>query len=242
MNNVTSGIDSTSVYTDTKTAQDNAVRKTNVTGRTIGTPKLSEKAAKYYEQLKKKYSNMDFILVSEDEKENAKANAGKYANSGSMVVLIDEAKIEKMAEDEDYRKQYEGVIRNAATGLSGLSKGLGTTGAKVSAYGMQVNDNGTATFFAVLKKSSAEQKARIEKKAEQKKATQKEEARKAEKKKAKEKLDEKLYGDDDDYITVTASSMEELIEKVRDANQMIMSDNVMTEEEKNIGQKIDFSV
>ena len=33
-----------------------------ITGKTIGQPKLSEKAAKYYEQLKKKYSNMDFIL------------------------------------------------------------------------------------------------------------------------------------------------------------------------------------
>ena len=35
-------------------------------GRTIGQPELSEKAAKYYEQLKKKYGNYDFILVSRD--------------------------------------------------------------------------------------------------------------------------------------------------------------------------------
>lgn len=61
-------------------------------GRTIGQPELSEKAAKYYEQLKKKYGNYDFILVSRDQKENAKANAAKYANGYKTVVLIDEDK------------------------------------------------------------------------------------------------------------------------------------------------------
>ena len=34
----------------------------DVKGRTIGEPKLSDKALKYYEQLKKKYSNMEFVM------------------------------------------------------------------------------------------------------------------------------------------------------------------------------------
>ncbi|MDE7207465.1 MAG: hypothetical protein K2N90_09985, partial [Lachnospiraceae bacterium] len=37
-------------------------QKVRVSGRTVGNPMLSEKAAKYYEELKKKYGNMDFIL------------------------------------------------------------------------------------------------------------------------------------------------------------------------------------
>lgn len=93
-----------------KTGKANKADKTDrtgktgtVTGRTIGNPKLSEKAAKYYEELKRKYSNMDFILVSEDQKEKARAQAGSYANASKMVVLIDEDKIERMAEDENYR-------------------------------------------------------------------------------------------------------------------------------------------
>jgi hypothetical protein len=53
---------------------------------------------------------MDFILVSKDMKEMAKANAGSFANPNKMVVLIDEEKIERMAVDEQYRKQYESVI------------------------------------------------------------------------------------------------------------------------------------
>ena len=75
--------------------------------------------------------------------------AGSYANANKMVVLIDEEKIEKMAEDENYRKQYEGIIANAATGLSSMSSKISATGASVKGFGMQVNDDGTASYFAV---------------------------------------------------------------------------------------------
>ena len=91
-------------------------------GRTIGQPELSEKAAKYYEQLKKKYGNYDFILVSRDQKENAKANAAKYANGYKTVVLIDEDKIEQMATDEKFRKQYEGILSGAAAQIQQLKE------------------------------------------------------------------------------------------------------------------------
>ena len=164
-----------------KTGKANKADKTDrtgktgtVTGRTIGNPKLSEKAAKYYEELKRKYSNMDFILVSEDQKEKARAQAGSYANASKMVVLIDEDKIERMAEDENYRRQYEAIIANAGSGIAQMKSSLEASGTKVKGYGMQVNDGGTATYFAVLQKSSGAQKERIEKKrekaAEEKKA------------------------------------------------------------------------
>ena len=88
-------------------------KKTRVTGKVVGTPELSEAGRKYYEELKKKYSNMEFILVSEDMKAAAKAQAGSFANPNKMVVLIDEEKVERMAVDEEYRKQYESIISNA---------------------------------------------------------------------------------------------------------------------------------
>lgn len=221
-----------------------------ITGKTIGQPKLSEKAAKYYEQLKKKYSNMDFILVSEDQKETAKAQAGSYANASKTVVLIDEDKIERMAEDENYRKQYEGIIGNAASGLSQLKSALSTSGADVKGYGMQVNDGGTASFFAVLKKSSNAQKERIEKKkeaakaekkAEEKRAKKKEQEERLKKKEQEERLKKKEQDDDsDDTITITASSIEELIKKIEDYTQNEEVNNVQTKEEKAVGQHIDF--
>ena len=151
--------------------ENSKVSKTNGNyGKTIGNAKLSEEGAKYYQELKKKYSNMDFILVSKDQKANAQANAASYANGNKMVVLIDEEKIERMATDENYRKQYEGIIKNAASGLSQLKSQIESSGQSqnVVGYGMKVNDGGTASFFAVLKKSSADQKARIEKKAVEK--------------------------------------------------------------------------
>ena len=103
-------------------------------GRTIGQPELSEKAAKYYEQLKKKYGNYDFILVSRDQKENAKANAAKYANGYKTVVLIDEDKIEQMATDEKFRKQYEGILSGAAAQIQQLKTSLQSSGAQVKGF------------------------------------------------------------------------------------------------------------
>lgn len=103
--------------------ENSKVSKTNGNyGKTIGNAKLSEEGAKYYQELKKKYSNMDFILVSKDQKANAQANAASYANGNKMVVLIDEEKIERMATDENYRKQYEGIIKNAASGLGQFTR------------------------------------------------------------------------------------------------------------------------
>jgi hypothetical protein len=221
-------------------------KKSNVTGKTIGNPELSEKAAKYYEELKKKYGNMDFILVSSDMKEQAQAQAGNYANANKMVVLIDEEKIEKMAEDENYRKQYESIISDATSGLAQLQSSLTNT-SNVKGYGMKVNDNGTASFLAVIDKSLAAQKERIEKKAEEKKEAKKkadkEETEKAETEKRQEKIEQSKSEKGQSYedtITVTASSIEELLEKINDVTYSIMSDNVQTDEEKQLGQHIDF--
>ena len=232
----------------TENVQQTTKKSAVTNGKTIGDPQLSEKAQKYYEQLKKKFSNMDFILVSEDKKEQAKAQASSYANASKMVVLIDEDKVERMAEDENYRKQYEGIIANAASGLSQLGQSIAATGANVKGYGMQVNDGGTASFFAVLKKSGAAQKERIAKKAEQKKEAKKAEAKKAQKEAQKERLEKSkdktgnVSDDDDDTVTITASSIDELLDKIQAQNQLFMSDNVQTEDEKKVGQKFDFSV
>lgn len=219
--------------------------KSKVTGKTIGNPQLSEKAAKYYEELKKKYSNMDFVLVSSDMKEFAKAHAGSFANPYKLAVLIDEEKIERMATDENFRKKYEAILNNAASSVSQLAKKLESTGVKVKGYGMQVDDGGNASFFAVIDKSLAQQRERIEKKAAEKK-----EAKRAEEKKAqREALEERIHnrkpdkaGRSEDEVIITASSIEELVQKVEDWLYADMSDRTRTEEERKRGQSIDFSV
>lgn len=223
-------------------------KKSSVSGKTVGDPKLSEKASKYYSELKKKFSNMDFILVSTDQKQQAEANAASYANPTKTVVLIDEEKIEKMAEDENYRKQYEGIIANAGSQLSELAKSLGSN-SSVKGFGVKIDDHGMASYFAVVDKSFAAQRDRISKKAADKKQAKKAEEKRAAKKAAEERLKtkreengkkaDKVPGEED-RVTVHASSIEELIKKVDDVTMEAMSDRAQTEEEKKVGQHFDF--
>ena len=220
-------------------------KKGKIAGRTVGNPQLSEKGAKYYEQLKAKFGNMEFVLVSKDMKEKAEANAASFATSSKTVVLIDEDKIERMAEDEKYRSQYEGLISGAAAQLNQIKSGL-TESNGVTSYGIKINDNGTASYFAVIDKSLAAQKERIEKKAAQKAEEKKDEKKKAvkdEKEERLQKLNEKrpdTAGKDE--ITVTASSVEELLKKINNIYYEALSDNVMTEQEKQVGQHFDMNI
>lgn len=243
-------------------------------GKTVGEPKLSEEGKKYYEELKNKYKGYDFILVSKDQVANAKASAAKYANPLKPVVLIDEDKIEKMATDPEYRKKYEGIIAGAGADLNKLKNSIASTGANVAGFGIQVNDAGTASYFAVLKKSGDAQKERIEakrvkakeaakvakKKADKKhreeEIKRKREERKAEKPDLTEEELDKIKGDlrkvaeeykaahpgkkENDFEIISASSIEELTQKLEDHVQNTMVDSVRTEQEKMVGGTIDF--
>ncbi len=218
-------------------------------GKTIGEPELSKEGAKYYEQLKKKFGQYDFVLVSESEKANAQANASKYANGMKTVVLIDEAKIEKMATDKEFRKKYENILSGAGQQLEQLKSSMVPSGAPIEGYGIQVNDDGTTTLFAVLKKQGDAQAKRIEakqeKKLEEKKAAKKAEAKEAAKERienAREKAkDSDVKVEDDDTVTLTANSVEELIKKIEEYTFSMRSDSVMTEAEAAVGGNIDFA-
>lgn len=229
------------------------VKKTKVNGRTIGSPELTEKAAKYYEELKKKYGNLDFILVSKDQKEYAKANASKYSNTSKMVVLIDEEKIERMAEDEKFRKQYEGIISQGASGLNQLKSKLANMGLNVKSCGMNVYDNGATSFFATMDQSFKSQnkiaQERLAKKKAAKKAEEKKAAKKAEEKKLQEKLEEgrterkeireEFYeSDGEGEVTFTADTIEDLISQIENADYLVRRD-IRSSFERQVGQKFD---
>lgn len=216
--------------------------KTNRTyGKQIGNPQLSEKAQKYYEQLKKKYSNMDFILVSADQKEQAEANAGRYASNKSLLVLIDDEKIEKMAADEEYRKKYEGILNNATTQFSQMKEQLGNNANNVKAYGMKFDDNGNASFFAVVDKSLSAQRERIQQKHDQKLADKKAVDKKAEQKEFQDKI-QKKHGRPEDMVTVEASSWDELLSKINETIAMGRSDMVQSQAETYVGQQFDYTI
>lgn len=226
--------------------KDESTQKVHVSGRTVGNPMLSEKAAKYYEELKRKYGNMDFILVSKDQKEYAKANASKYGNSNKMVVLIDEEKIERMAEDEKYRKQYEGIIAQGASGLTQMKAKLAQMGKSVKSCGIKVNDNGAASFFATMDKSfKAQSKKRAAKQAA-KKAEKKAQEKKAQKKKQQEKIEESRKefreAQESDEITFEADSIDELLKKIENMDYVEQPQDKIREMEQKAGQRFDYSI
>lgn len=212
---------------------------------TYGNPKLSEKALDYYNKLKEKYGNLNFVLVASDKKQEAEMLKGSFASSSALTVLIDTDKIERMATDEAYREKYEAILANAASGLTQVKEQLGSMASNVKAYGMSLNkEGGVASYFAVVDKSLAAQRERIEKKAEEKKAEKKKAEKKTEKEKAKERLENKRAEnkEEEETVTISAGSMEELLRKIQDYYQQDKFNTIRTEEELAVGNQIDFSV
>lgn len=220
-------------------------KKIAVDGNTYGSPKLSEKALAYYNELRKRYGNLNFVLVSSDKKQEAEMLKGSFANSKNLTVLIDTDKIERMAEDDAFRAKYEGIISNAAFGLSQMKKQMGSKAGQVKSYGMTFDKTGLPSFFAVIDKSLAAQRKRIEKKAEKKAEEKKQQAKKTEKEREQERLEERREAgktDSEDTVTITADSVEELMRKIDEYYQQEAFGRVRTEAEKRIGAQVDYSV
>ncbi len=227
-------------YAAKETGKTDEAKKYSVTGRTLGQPKLSEEGKKYYEELKAKYHNMDFVLVSSDMKEMAKAHAGSFASPDKMVVLIDEEKIERMATDEEFRKHYEGIIASAQNQMPQIKQALGNS-PNIKGIGMQVDDNGKTSFFAVMKESFDAQSEKVKELREKKKEAKKEADKKADKKERQEKLEElRAQRHKDQDVILYADSVEELKKKIEEYNYNYMADTVRTDAEKYLGNSIDF--
>lgn len=225
-------------------------------GTVIGNVELSDKAKEYYNKLKAKFHNMDFILVSKDMKSQVQANAAAYGNASKQVVLIDDAKIEQMATDESFRKKYEGIIAMSQLKLQEAKNSLTSSGASVKNFGMSVDSKGNTSFFATLEKSSETQAKILEKRQAKKKAEKAKEEKLAEKKAKEERIEEARAEkketqeeadavenspiDDKEYIEIRANSMEALINKVSRYAYDNSSKQVMTEEEKQVGQSFDY--
>ncbi len=227
------------------------VPKASDYGLAIGDVQLSDKAKEYYEKLKSKFGNMEFILVSNDLKSEVQKNAASYGNVNKQVVLIDVEKLEKMANDPSFAKKYEGIIAMAQTKLAEMKNSLASSGASVKNFGINVDSNGNASYFATLEKSSEAQAKRIEKQREAKAEAKKAEKKKAEKEKAKERVEEarekKHEAADkakeeaqESYHFIESDSVEGLFDKVSQFSYNSAVETVVTAEELNFGQNIDY--
>lgn len=205
--------------------------KTENTKNTIGNPQLSDTASSYYEELKAKYDDVEFVLVDDEQTGNAQEYASNVRTDKSLIVYVSESELEAMATDEATRTRNEGLITDAKTQLPDLAKQLEESGVKVKTFGMELSSDGTVSYFAVLDKANEAQKERIEKGREEKQAEAAKNEKKAEKAE-QTKRSEKT-------TTVTASSMDELIKKLQDTLYEAKADTVMTEQEKMVGQHFD---
>lgn len=254
---------------NTETSALNDAGKVRPSGKTIGNVSLSKEANDYLESLKKKYSNLDFIVVSKDQKQAAQANAASYGNKNKTVVLIDEEKIERMATDEDFRKKYEGIIESSTKKLQAFGQQLSAGGLSglVKGFGMNVsgnantNDGGNSSFFAVVDESLSLQKQRIEKKAAEKKAEKKADDKKAKEKLKEERLEkkketqERLKGEkpedpadetEDSFdwkkgLYISSESPEALMRALSDYGYKAAEGRVFSKVELTVGKTVDYS-
>ena len=182
---------------ETKTAKEEKTNKNNSVN-------LSKKAQNLLKELKKKYGNMDFIVADYENDEEA----ASYLSHGTKEysVLIDPESLEEMASDTKTKEKSMSLIDEATENLSDVKDQLGEEGNEVTRLGVSIGKDGTVSYFAELEKSSAKQRERIEKAQEEKR-----EEKRTEKKTGKE---ERNYYNGTKRTRVTASSTDELVEKI----------------------------
>lgn len=223
------GMDFSNLNTAATAAHKNNNSNVENVRNTIGNPKISKTASSYYDELKAKHNDVEFVLVSDNHVDKAKELSSNINTSKSMIVLISESELEQMATDEATRNKNEQLIADAKAQMPGLLEELKKSGTDVKSFGMEFNKDGTTSYFAVVDESLAAQKERIEKQQEAKKADAKDDASK--------KVDNS--NKPSKLKTITANSMDELIKKLQDSLQMAKTDSVLTEQEKMVGQHFD---
>lgn len=192
---------------------------------------LSDKAKALLQELKEKYQNMDFFVA----KYNSDEEASDIMSRGTKEygVLIDPETLEKMAEDEEIKNQYLAVIDGATDKFEEMKTQLEDSGSEVERLGMVINGDGTVDYFAKLRENTEKQAKDQAEKIEERRA-EKVKARKEEEKERLEKKKEKT-------VTVRASSIEELVKKVKEIDWTTIQET-KKEEAPEVGGKFDFSV
>lgn len=206
---------------DTKKANNNSVQ-------------LSDKAKALLQELKKTYNNADFYVAEYESEEEA----SEYMSRGSKdySVLIDPEELERMANDEDVKKQNLSLLDESLGKLSEMKEELKKTGREdeIVSLGVNIGKDGKVSYFAELEKAGERQKEFVDKIREDKK----EAAKEAEAEKAAKGKDKYNY-EHSKRATVSSDNVEDLLEQIKNFNW----DNV--KEETTIpmpGRNFDFTI
>ena len=215
---------------DADRAKAGSTRKAGGTEEGKKAPALSKAAQNLLKELKKTYSNMDFIVADFETDEEAASLMSRGTAEYSALFTPEE--LEKMAADEDVKNKNMKILDGAVSKLDEMKTNLGDKADDVTRIGISFGDDGEVSFFAELEKNSEKQRERIEKQREDKKDAAKDNG-KAE---AAEYL---AHGKPTGKrTTVYASTIEELAEKIANVDW----NAVKEERQSTTGQRFDFTV
>ena len=146
--------------------------------------KLSDKAQKYLDKLRKDYGDYDFVIA--DAGDDLKGLMKQSSKEFSVVFSSEE--LEKMADDEKFAaKQMKHV--DTAVNMSkqiceqfGYERMFGKVGngATLNSVSVSFDDKGITSMFAELEKSTADRNEQMQKQIEEKRAEDKKKAQKTE--------------------------------------------------------------
>jgi len=189
----------------------------NTVKKTSDETELSDNAKKLLDELKEKYKDMDIII---DDFEEGKS----YGGTKEYSLVISREELEKMASDEETKNKDLELIDSSLEKLKEINENLTDEEKEsISSLGVSIGTDGQLEFFAELTKLSDEQLKRIEERRAEKKEEAEKEAKKEELEKA-ESIKEKALdaskaeaerAEDQKKARLSAGSVEELLEKIR---------------------------
>lgn len=210
----------------TKDNERTAAVKTNNISKT-NEAKLSSTAQKYLENLRKQRGDLDIFVGNSTDDLKALAKSG----SKEFTVIFSNAEIERMATDEKYAaermRMVDGTLRmsEAINEKYGYERGFGKQkDVDITKIAIVFDEDGSTKIFAELEKMSKQQRENIEAARE----------KRAEEKKAAKRKDEQKENESVKRIMVSASSMDELLEKINEV------DWSKVKEESIVGGRFDF--
>jgi len=243
MNGISSyGAAQKSLYTSSaqnrKTASADSKKTDNTKKTENSSVQLSDKAKALLQELKKNYSNMDFFVADYESDEEA----SEYLSRGTKdySVLIDPEELERMADDEEVKKQNLSLLDEAVGKLDEIKEELKDTDREdeVVSLGVSIGKDGQVSYFAELEKSGERQKEFVDKIREDKKEAAKEAEKEAEAERTGKGQDKYNY-EHSKRAFISADNTEDLLKQIQNFNW----DNV--KEETTIpmpGTRFDFTV
>ena len=146
--------------------------------------KLSDKAQKYLDKLRKDYGDYDFVVA--DAGDDMKGLMKQATKEFSVVFSSEE--LEKMADDEKFAAKQMKHVDTAVNMSKRICEEFGHermfgkegNGAALNSVSVSFDDKGITSMFAELEKSTAERNTQMQKQIEEKRAEDKADAKKSE--------------------------------------------------------------